>query len=73
MCRTGAEAAGATGARAVNLGILILLIPTLLFFLGVLLFAVLRRDAELETLAGASERKPRLRALLRLSWLIHPR
>jgi len=79
MCRTSAEAAGTAGTRAINLGILVLLIPTLLFFLGVLLFAVLRADTGLEAPAGAPEARqsrpggPRLRTVLRLSWLIPPR
>jgi len=76
MCRTGAEAAGAAGARAINLGILILLVPTLLFFLGVLLFAVFRRDREAEAPARAQEAHigaPRLRTVLRFSWLFPTR
>jgi hypothetical protein len=78
MCRTGAEAAGAAGARALNLGILILVIPTLLLFLGILLFAVLRRDSagEVEATAAVPEALrggPGLRALLRLSWPMHLR
>lgn len=45
QCREAAAAASAEGARALNLGILVLLVPTLSMFVGVLVFALRRRDA----------------------------
>ncbi|MFQ5663489.1 MAG: hypothetical protein ACE5HL_06635 [Terriglobia bacterium] len=39
LCRTAAEAAGPEAGKALNRGILVLLIPTLSIFLGVLFFA----------------------------------
>ena len=45
MCYTSAEAAGPAGQRALDFGILILLIPTLLMFVGIIVFAVRRAAA----------------------------
>ena len=42
MCYTSAEAAGPAAQRALDFGILILLIPTLLMFVGIVVFAVRR-------------------------------
>ncbi len=42
LCYTTAAAAGAAAARAIDLGILILLIPALLLFIAVLAFAARR-------------------------------
>ena len=39
MCRNTAAAGGAEAARAIDQGILVLLIPTLSIFVGILLFA----------------------------------
>jgi hypothetical protein len=45
MCYTAASAAGKAAARALDSGILILLIPTLVMFVGVLVFAVRRANS----------------------------
>ena len=45
MCYTSAAAAGKGAARALDLGILVLLVPTLLMFVGVLVFAIRRANA----------------------------
>lgn len=45
LCYEQAAQSGARTARAINLGILALLIPTLLLFVGVLLFAVKRAQS----------------------------
>jgi uncharacterized membrane protein len=42
LCYTTAAAAGAAAARAIDLGILVLLIPALLMFIAVLAFLVRR-------------------------------
>jgi hypothetical protein len=42
LCNNTAKAAGNPGIRAINHGILALLVPTLLLFVGVLAFAVRR-------------------------------
>lgn len=44
MCYTTAAAAGQHAARSLDLGILVLLIPTLLMFLAVLAFAIRRAN-----------------------------
>ena len=44
MCRENAAATGERG-RALNLGILVLLVPTLGMFVSVFVFALRRRDA----------------------------
>jgi hypothetical protein len=46
LCYTTAAAAGAAAARSLDLGILVLLIPTLVLFVGVLVFAVRRAAAD---------------------------
>lgn len=45
MCYSAASAAGKAAARALDSGILVLLIPTLVMFVGVLVFAVRRANA----------------------------
>jgi hypothetical protein len=45
MCYSAASAAGKAAARALDSGILILLIPTLVMFVGVLVFAVRRANS----------------------------
>lgn len=45
MCYTTAAAAGPGAARSLDLGILVLLVPTLVLFVGVLFFAVRRAAA----------------------------
>lgn len=44
MCKTLAEAQGPEGQRAMNLAILVLLIPTVLIFVGILFWAFRFRD-----------------------------
>jgi Na+/proline symporter len=48
MCTTSAAAQGAQAARSFNLAILVLLLPTLLFFFGILLLAVRLRNPDVE-------------------------
>ena len=45
LCYTSAAAAGAAGIHSLRVGILILLIPTLLLFVGVLVLLVYRTHA----------------------------
>src|SRR5437879_7186701 len=54
MCYTTAAAAGPGAARALDLGILVLLVPTLVLFVAVLGFAI-RRAAATESDAERSE------------------
>ena len=49
MCRE--NAAAADGGKAINLGIFVLLIPTLSLFVGVLAFALARRDSDADTVS----------------------
>lgn len=42
MCSTAAAATDPSGARSLNLGILVLLVPTLVMFVGVLVTAIRR-------------------------------
>lgn len=44
MCRASAEAAGANSARVMDQAILVLLIPTVSIFVGVVLFALRYRN-----------------------------
>jgi len=53
MCRENA-AATADGGRMINLAILVLLVPTLAFFVGIVVFSLRRADAESKTGAQAS-------------------
>lgn len=46
MCRNSAAAGGADAARTFDLAILVLLIPTLSIFIGILVFAFLRRNRQ---------------------------
>jgi len=45
MCYTTAAAAGSAAARSLDLGILVLLVPTLVMFVSVLVFAIRRAAA----------------------------
>ena len=45
LCYTTAAAAGAAAARSLNLGILVLLVPTLIMFVGVIVLLVRRANA----------------------------
>ena len=42
MCYTSAEAAGPAAQRSLDVGILVLLVPTLLMFIGIVVLAVRR-------------------------------
>ena len=44
MCRNSAAAGGADAAKTFDLAILVLLIPTISIFVGILVFAFLRRN-----------------------------
>lgn len=44
MCKTLAEAQGPEGAKTLDLAILVLLIPTVLIFVGILLWGLCIRD-----------------------------
>ncbi len=44
MCRTSAAAGGDEAMKAFDLAVLVLLIPTILLFCGILAFAFLRRN-----------------------------
>ncbi len=46
MCYSTAAAAGKAAARSLDIGILVLLLPTLLLFIGVLIFTIHRANAE---------------------------
>ncbi len=46
MCYSAAAAAGKAAARSLDIGILVLLLPTLLLFIGVLIFTIRRANAE---------------------------
>jgi hypothetical protein len=45
MCRENAAAAG-DGGRTINFAILVLLVPTLAFFIGIVVFSLRRADVE---------------------------
>ncbi len=45
LCYTTAAAAGPAAARSLNLGILVLLVPTLILFVAVLVFASRRANS----------------------------
>lgn len=47
LCRTSAAGLGADGQRALDLAILVLLLPTLSIFVGVVLFALRYRNRSL--------------------------
>ncbi|MGH9788051.1 MAG: hypothetical protein ACRD4U_05050 [Candidatus Acidiferrales bacterium] len=48
MCRTSAAAGGADAAKTFDLAILVLLIPTISIFVGILVFAFRRRNRQAE-------------------------
>ncbi len=45
LCYTTAAAAGAAAARSLNFGILVLLVPTLVMFVGVIVLLIRRANA----------------------------
>ncbi len=45
LCYTAADATGSHGARMLDIGILVLLIPTLLLFVGIIVMLVRRARA----------------------------
>lgn len=62
LCRTAAEATGERGAKTLNLAILVLLIPTVSIFGGVLFCAFRYRNRsfldQIETRNGGSSQRP---------------
>lgn len=58
MCRQTAAAGGAEAAKALDLGILVLLIPTVLIFLGILFSAFRHRDRSLLEPGQTQENSP---------------
>jgi len=70
MCRELAAQAGAD--KAINLAILVLLIPTLVLFVGVLVFALRRRDRETEVPVTNVSSRTHTETVLRVSWLHEP-
>ena len=56
MCKLSAEAAGEDAARALDYGIFILLVPTIIFFLGIFYWAFSHRDRSLADQIEAEER-----------------
>ena len=69
MCRTGAQATGDGGAT-LNFAILILIVPVLTLFAGILVPALLRRDREPE---GPAKPRARTETVLNVKWLQEPR
>lgn len=70
MCYTSASAAGQRGEHALDKAILVLLIPPLLLFIGILVFAFHRSQASSARAAATMPPlavMPRQRAVLRLS------
>ncbi len=55
LCYTTAASQGARAARSLNLGIAVLLFPTLLMFVAVLVLAFRRRNAEVDDLSAGLE------------------
>jgi hypothetical protein len=67
MCRNSAAAGGADAAKTFDLAILVLLIPTVSIFVGILVFAFLRRNRQAdeppeEVLVWPENPPPRLSA-----------
>ena len=73
MCRENA-AATADGGRTINLAILVLLVPTLAFFVGIVVFSLRRADAESESEAqkGPSDSIPHAQWFTRSVALFRP-
>lgn len=76
MCYTSAAAAGPKAQHTFNLAILTLLIPPLVMFIGVVVFAMRRRNAPPEESAGPSLPLPppqTAKPLFDSSWHLSPR
>jgi hypothetical protein len=59
MCRASAQAAGPDGAKVMGQAILVLLVPTVSIFVGVVLYGlVFRRRSRLDEQAGEKFRAP---------------
>ena len=58
MCTTSAAAQSSQAARSFNLAILVLLLPTLLFFFGILLLALRLRNPGVEDHAAERPAQP---------------
>lgn len=73
MCRENA-AATADGGRTLNIAILVLLVPTLAFFIGIMVFSLRRADAESapEERASRSEEIPKAKWFARAAFLLRP-
>jgi hypothetical protein len=73
MCRENA-AATADGGRTLNIAILVLLIPTLAFFIGIMVFSLRRADAESvpETQPSHTEAVPQAKWFARAALLLRP-
>jgi hypothetical protein len=72
MCRENA-AATADGGRTINLAILVLLIPTLSFFVGIVVFSLRRADLEsMPEEAGRWETIPGAKWFARAAHLLRP-
>ena len=71
MCRENA-AATADGGRTINLAILVLLVPTLAFFIGIVVFSLRRADAEsaLEEQPSRSQTIPQAKWFARAALLL---
>lgn len=67
LCYSSAAASGSRGIRALQIGILVLLVPTLTFLAGVLLYAFRRRNSDL----WGSDRS-RMDANEEKSWVAQP-
>ena len=59
MCKLSAEAAGEDAARALDYGIFILMVPTVIFFLGIFYWAFSHRDRSLADQMEAEEQVAR--------------
>jgi len=73
MCRENA-AATADGGRTLNIAILVLLVPTLAFFIGIMVFSLRRVDAESapEEQASRSETIRQAKWFARAALLLRP-
>lgn len=73
MCRENA-AATADGGRTINVAILVLLVPTLVFFIGIVVFSLRRADAASapEDQPSRSETIPSATWLTRAALLLRP-
>jgi hypothetical protein len=75
MCRTGAEAS-ADGGKSLNLAIIVLLVPTLSLFVGIVVFGLRRADAESAAAEqpnpGPAADRPRAKGFARAVLLLRP-